>query len=114
MADLAQLATEPDLAEHRQVGGHRLTRECADDSHADREVEPWLDEPHAADRRHIDVGVADRLARPLLQHGQQQRQPPAVDALRCAAGRDVVRRGGGERLHLDHDRTLALDRRRDG
>ena len=114
VADLAQLATEADLTEHGQVGGHRLAGEGADDGHAHREVEPGLDEPHATDRRHVDVGVADRLARPLLQDRQQQRQPPAVDALRCASHGNVVRCGRGERLHLDDDRALALHRRGDG
>ena len=87
MGDLADLAAEADLAHHDVAGADRLVDDRAGDGDGDAEVDARLDEPHAADRRGVDVLVGDAQAGPPLEHGEQQRQPAAVEALGVAPGR---------------------------
>ena len=54
---------------------------------ATAEVDARLDEPHAADGRGVDVLVADAQPGPPLEHGEQQRQAAAVEALGVAPRR---------------------------
>ena len=113
LADLAQLAAQADLAEHHQVVGHRPAAERRGHRQAHRQVGAGFDQPHAADGRDVHVGPGHRHAGPPFEHREQQRQAPGVDALalrrRARASCDRV----GQRLHLDQERPVAVERRHD-
>ena len=78
---------------------------------ADRQIEPRFDQPHAADRRGVDVLLAASAS------GRAAAARPAAAPAGCRRYPACVRRAGtpggagdGQRLHLDHDRPLALHR----
>ena len=89
---LSDLAAEAHLAEHDQIGrqgpvGHRRGQ-----GQRQGQVGGGLEHPDAADGRGEDVGARHRHPGPLLEHGQQQRQATAVDALGRAPARGLRRR----------------------
>ena len=104
---------EADLADHDHAGADRLVGGGAGHGHRHAEVDARLDEPHAADRGRVDVLGADAQPGPALEHGEQQRQAAAVEALGVAPGRRAGRDRDGQRLDLDEQRALALHRRHD-
>ena len=112
VGDLADLAAEADLA-HHDLAGDGVVGDGAGHGEGDGEVDAGLDQPHAADGRGVDVLVGDADAGPPLEHGEQQRQPAAVEPLGVAPGRRAGRDRHGERLDLDEQRPLALHRRHD-
>lgn len=73
-----------------------------------------LGEANATHGRCEHLVLPQRKAHRTLEHGQQQRQPTWVEALRAAAWR---RTGGdlvGECLHFHQQRTLPFERGGDG
>ena len=111
VGDLAQLAGQADLAERDDIGGKRMVGQRADDGQAHRQVAAGLGQPHAADGRREHLVLTHRQPGPSLEHGQQQRQPAGIEALSAApwrhTGVDLV----GQRLDLDQQRAVALERR---
>jgi hypothetical protein len=108
LTDLAEFAPEPDLAEHGEIGGQGLITDGTDDGEAHAEVESRLGELDATRRRRVDVVIADVHTGPAAQHRHEHREPCAVEAEGAAPWRHSGHTGTGERLYLDHDRTLAL------
>ena len=113
MGDLAHLAAEPDLADDDVEAADRLVDDRAGDGDDDGEVDARLDEPDAADGRGVDVLVGDAQPGTPFEHGEQQRQPAAVEALGVAPRRHARRHRDRQRLDLDEQRPLPLHRRHD-
>ena len=95
------------------IGGKRMVDQCADDGQAHRQIAARLGQPHAADGGREHLVLTHRHPGSSLEHGQQQRQPAGIEALSAApwrhTGVDLV----GQRLHLDQQRAVALERGRD-
>ncbi len=102
--DRADLAGEADLAERDQVGHERLVLARADRGERDREVGRGLEHAPAADRRDVDVLVAETQTGAALEHGEDHGQPARVDA---------ARRASRVRGRARRDQRLQLDRQRD-
>ena len=114
MGDLAKLARQPDLAERDDVGRQWMVDQRADDGEAHRQIAARLGEPDPAHDGREHLVLTHRQPCPPLEHGQQQCQPTRIETL-CAAPRrhagvDLV----GQCLDLDHQWSMALERRADG
>ncbi len=102
MAHPPDLTAEADLADddgplvRRGVDLRPLHR------HGRRQVHSRLGEPDAADAVEVDVALAERKARPLLQDGDEELQAGEVETP-CGTPRHGLGRGDGERLNLDDE-----------
>jgi hypothetical protein len=105
--DPADLAGEPDLAEHHEPGRQRAVARGGGHREGDGEVGGGLGEAHAADGGGVDLGVVQPDPAAPLQHREDHGDPGGVQAADRAPGRrDVAARD--ERLHLGQQRALAL------
>ena len=112
LRDLADLAAEPDLADHDRVGVDGAVVAGARDRERDREVGRGLGDRHPAGDARVDVVTREPDTGALLQDRDEHREPAAVERLRDPA-RDRRAGRGDERLHLDAQRAGSLDHRGD-
>ena len=96
----------------RSSGERRGRVQRRRDGERDGEVGARLDDPHAADGRRVHVGRAERMPTPLLEHGEQQRQPaagrgPAPSAAAAAASASARRAPAPRRAAAGGPRSAA-------
>ena len=107
MRDLADLASEADLAASHEVRRKGPALHRRGQRQPQGEVGGGLDHPHAAGDRCEHVLSGQRHVHPPLENGEQQRQALGVQALgRTPGHRQLGRRH--QRLELDEERALTL------
>ena len=103
---------KPDFADEDRVCRQRPLVDARRQRRRDREIAARLLQPNATDniQEHIQRGEGETGS--LIEHREQKRETASVVSCRDALWRaeSCFR---GERLHLDQDRTRALEQRRD-
>ena len=108
----AHLAGQPDLAHDHHVASHGPIEVARGRRDGDAEVGGGLG--HARASRHVDEHVLalEREPQPLLEHGQEQTDAIVIGPQHRAARRPEAGRGD-EGLHLEQERSGALEARDD-
>jgi len=100
---LTHLASQAHLSACHDIGTQTSVRDRRGHSQCQRQVRTGLGHLHPADRRDVDVELAQVQAGAPFEDRQEQRQAPGIDALRRPPR---VRRGG------PHQQCLQLDQQR--
>ena len=103
LRDGPDLPAQAHLAEKHGVRRERAIVHARRERSRNREVTSRLLQPNAAHDVEKHIELSERKPGALVEHGEQQREPPTVEA-----GRDPLRRSEprlrGQRLDLDQHR----------